>query len=144
MAGDNARTIDIQTFINKNEFDILSIDKNYYIVPDEKGKANKGYVILRESLKETNKIGNAKVIISTKEYIAAVVPHDEIIVLSLLKYDEEIRKSSEFTLPDKPLSFYKITQKEMEIAKQLIKSMTSKWRPEKYIDEYPIKTNNLI
>ena len=72
VAGDNARTIDIQTFINKNEFDILSIDKNYYIVPDEKGKANKGYVILRESLKETNKIGIAKVIISTKEYIAAV------------------------------------------------------------------------
>lgn len=136
VAGENARTIDIQTFINKNEFDILSIDKNYYIVPNEKGKGNKGYVILRETLKETNKIGIARVIISTKEYIAAVIPHDEIILLSLLKYDEEIRKSSEFSVPDKPLSFYKISQKEMNIAKQLIKSMSSKWRPEKYIDEY--------
>lgn len=136
VAGENARTIDIQTFINKNEFDILSIAKNYYIVPNEKGKGNKGYVILRESLKETNKIGIAKVIISTKEYIAAVIPHDEIILLSLLKYDEEIRKSSEFFVPDKPLSFYKISQKEIDIAKQLIKSMSSKWHPEKYTDEY--------
>lgn len=136
VAGKNARTIEIQTFINKNEFDILSIDKNYYVVPNEKGKGDKGYVILRETLKETNKIGIAKVIISTKEYVAAVIPHDEIILLSLLKYDEEIRKSSEFSVPDKPLSFYKISQKEMDIAKQLIKSMSSKWRPEKYIDEY--------
>lgn len=136
VAGDNARTIDIQMFINKSEFDILSIDKNYYIVPDEKGKGNKGYVILRESLKDTNKIGIAKVIISTKEYLAAVIPHDDIILLSLLKYDEEIRKTSEFSLPDKPLNFYKITQKEMEISKQLIKSMTSKWHPEKFVDEY--------
>lgn len=136
VAGENARTIDIQTFINKNEFDFLSIYKNYYIVPNEKGKGNKGYVILRDSLKETNKIGIAKVIISTKEYIAAVIPHEDIIVLTLLKYDDEIRKPSEFTVPDKSLSFYKITQKEMDIAKQLIRSMTSKWRPEKYIDEY--------
>lgn len=136
VAGENARTIDIQNFINKSDFDILSITKNYYVVPNEKNKGNKGYVILREALKETNKIGIAKVIISTKEYIAAIIPHDEIIVLSLLKYDIEIRKPSEFTLPDKPLNYYKINKKEMDIAKQLIKSMTAKWHPEKYIDEY--------
>jgi DNA end-binding protein Ku len=136
VAGESARTIDIQTFINKNEFDSLSIDKNYYILPDEKGKGNKGYVILRESLKETNKVGIARVIISTKEYIAAITPHDNIIILSLLKYDEEIRKPSEFSLPDKALNFYKITQKEIDIAKQLIKSMSSKWNPKKYVNKY--------
>jgi DNA end-binding protein Ku len=136
VAGENSRTIDIQAFINKNEFDILSLDKNYYLVPNEKGKGNKGYVILRESLKLTDKIGIARVIISTKEYIAAVIPHDNFLILSLLKYDNEVRKSSEFSIPDKPSSFYKITQKEIEIAKKLINSMASKWHPEKYIDEY--------
>ena len=54
----------------------------------------------------------------------------------MLKYDKELRKPSEFPLPDKESSFYKITPKEIKLAKDLIKSMSSKWKPEKYIDEY--------
>lgn len=136
VAGENSRTIDIQTFINQNELDILSIYKNYYLVPNEKGKGNKGYVILREALKEMHKIAIAKVIISTKEYISAVIPEKNALILCLLKYDNEIRKPSEFDLPDKDLKHYKINQKEIAMAKKLITSMSSKWKPEKYIDEY--------
>jgi DNA end-binding protein Ku len=136
VAGEHSRTIDIQTFINKNEFNILSIERSYYLVPDEKGKGTKGYVILRETLQDMNKIGIARVIISTKEYIAAVIPDGQALILCLLKYDNELRKASDLSLPDKDLSYYKVTHKEIEMAKQLIKSMSSKWKPEKYIDEY--------
>src|SRR5262249_9446626 len=78
----------------------------------------------------------SKVIISTKEYLAAIIPHHEGLILSLLKYDNEIKKLDEFDFPTKEPSAYKINKKEMEIAKQLVKAMTSKWQPKKYGDEY--------
>lgn len=134
VAGEQGKTIDIETFINKNDLDIITITNAYYIIPDK--RAEKGYVILRESLKSTNKIGIAKVIIATKEYLSAVMPYDKGMVLCILKYDEEMRKISQLELPNKDISAYKVTKKEIEIAKQLIKSMTSQWRPEKYVDQY--------
>jgi len=136
VAGENSRTIDIQTFIDKNQLNIFSIERNYFILPDEKGKGVKGYVILRDTLLDLHKIGIAKVIISTREYLCAIIPSDNMLMLSLLKYNHELRKISEFSLPDKALSHYKITYKEIDMAKQLLKTMSSKWHPEKYIDEY--------
>ena len=140
VAGD--RAIDIETFIDKKDLDILSVENVYYVVPDNKGE--KGYVILRDALAEMNKIGIAKVIISTKEYIAALVPHDKALILCLLRYDNEVRKLSEFDLPTKDEKRYKINKKEMEIAKQLIKSMATKWNPKKYEDEYQLAIHQWV
>lgn len=134
VAGENARSIDIENFIDEKELNWLTLGNVYYLVPDKKGE--KGYVILRDALTDTKKVGIAKVIISTKEYLAAVVPYEKALVLCLLKYDKEMRKAAEFDLPTKELKSYKITQKEMDIAKQLIKSMSAKWNPKKYVDEY--------
>lgn len=134
VAGENARSIDIENFIDEKELNFLTIANVYYLVPDKNGQ--KGYVILRESLAETKKIGIAKVIISTKEYLAAIIPYEKALVLCLLKYDKEVRKLDEFDLPVKELKAYKINKKEIDVAKQLIKSMSSKWKPEKYVDEY--------
>lgn len=144
VAGEHSRTIDIQNFIEKNQLNIFSIERNYYILPDEKGKGVKGYVILRDALEDLHKIGIAKVIISTKEYLCALIPSDNMIMLSLLKYDNEIRKASEFSLPAKELSHYKITNKEIDMAKQLIKTMSSKWHPDKYIDEYQVAIHEWV
>jgi DNA end-binding protein Ku len=134
VAGENAHSIDIETFIDKKDLDFLTYERSYYLVPDKKG--DKGYVILRESLRESNKIGIAKVIISTKEYIAAVIPHNKALILCLLKYANEMRSASDFDLPTKELTAYKISKKEIDIAKQLIQAMTAKWRPADYVDEY--------
>lgn len=134
VAGENARTIAIETFINKNDLEFISMSNYYYLVPDKSG--DKGYVILRETLKEMDKIAIAKVIISTKEYLAAIIPFHDALILTLLKYDVEIRKSDEFNLPNKNIGAYKINKQEMEMAKKLIKSMSSKWHPEKFVDEY--------
>jgi len=134
VAGENDHVIDIENFIDNKDLDILTIDNFYYSVPDKKGE--KGYVILREALKEAKKIGIAKVIISTKEYVAAVMPYQGALIVCLLKYDEEVKKPSEFDLPTKELSSYKVSKKEIEIAKKLISAMAAKWNPKKYKSEY--------
>jgi len=134
VAGEKSRTIDIDQFINEDELNLLTLENVYYLTPEKAGV--KGYVILREALAETNKVGIAKVIISTKEYLAAIVPHDDALMLCLLKYDKEMKKPDEFDLPDKEISAYKIKPNEIQMAKQLIKSMTTKWHPEKYVDDY--------
>lgn len=134
IAGDKSRTINIDTFVDMKDVDFLTLENVYFLVPDKNGQ--KGYVILREALKQTNKAGVAQVVISTREYLSVLIPHQDALVLCLLKYDKEVRKLSEFDLPGKDISAYKATTKEIGIAKQLIKSMTTKWKPEKFTDNY--------
>lgn len=134
VAGDDARMINILTFINKSELNILSFDRSYYIVPDKGG--NKGYNILHDALEQTKKIGIAKVIISTKEYLAAVMPYEHALILYLLKYNNEIKSLDEFDSSTKNTSKTKANKKEIQMAKTLIQSMSSKWQPKKYKDKY--------
>lgn len=130
----NTRTIDIESFIDQDSLDKMDFDKPYYLVPDKRGE--KGYVILRETLKNTKKIGITKVIIHTRQYLAALVAYQNSLVLNLLRYHNEIRKPDTFELPSANIKQYKITARELDIAKQLITSMAVKWRPENYKDEY--------
>jgi DNA end-binding protein Ku len=134
VAGENARTIAIDEFVDKKNIDFIHVEKTYYLVPDKKGE--KGYVILREALNATNKIGIAKVIISTKEYLAAVATYEDALVLYLLHYNNEIKKLSAFDVPTSDFQKYKVSKSEIEIAKKLINSMAKKWKPDKYEDEY--------
>lgn len=134
IAGNNSRTIAIESFIDKNEIQLIDIEKTYYLVPDRNG--DKGYVILREALRKSNQIGIAKVIISTKEYLAALAVYENALVLYLLHYPDEIRKLSEFTIPGADMKKYKVTSREIDVARKLIQSMSSAWKPEKYKDEF--------
>ncbi len=134
VAGENARTIAIESFIDANEINFVNVEKTYYILPGKKGE--KGYVILREALEKSKKVGIAKVILSTKEYLAALATYDNALVLYLLHYNDEIRSLSTFAIPSNDIKKYKVTNKEISIAQQLIQSMTKKWKPEQYKDEY--------
>lgn len=134
VAGENARTIAIEEFVDKDSIGFIDIEATYYLAPDKKG--DKGYVILREALDSSNKIGIAKVIISTKEYLAAVAVYENALVLYLLHYDNEIRSLSEFKIPAADAKKYQVTAKELDIAKKLIASMTEKWKPKEFKDEY--------
>lgn len=142
VAGENARTIAIEEFVDKKNITLLNVEQTYYLVPDKRG--DKGYVILREALNSANKVGIAKVIISTKEYLAAVGTYENALVLHLLHYHEEIRPLEEFNIPTEDLKKYKVTNQEVEIAKKLINAMTSTWKPAKYKDEYKEAVENWI
>ncbi len=142
IAGEHTKSVDIESFVNKEELDYMDFEKPYYIIPDKKG--DKGYVILRETLKNTKKVGISKVIIHTREYLAALMPYQNALVLNLLRYHQEIRKPSEFELPSSTLKTYKITPKEMDVAKQLVASMTTAWDPNEYQDNFRVTLEKWI
>lgn len=128
------KSIDIEEFVDLSEIDTLYFDKPYYIVPGSKNQ--KAYVLLREALKKTNKVGVAKVIIRTKEYLSLIVPHDNALLLNLIHFSEDLRKEQDLNLPTETLKSYKITEREIKMAVDLINDMTTKWQPEKYHDDY--------
>jgi len=128
------QTIEITDFVKREEIDDTFFDKPYIILPGK--KAEKGYVLLREALKKTGKVGIAKVVIRTKEYLAAVDPKGDGLVLCLMRFAHELKSLEDFNLPDEPISEYKVTDKEVKLAEQLVASMTTKWKPEQYKDEY--------
>lgn len=107
-------------------------------------KAEKGYVLLRETLKETGKVGIARVVIRTREYICAVMPEDDALVMILLRYPQELVSPNEYKLPQGQASDYRVAPKELEMAKQLIESMTSEWQPDSYQDEFRERLSDII
>ena len=134
ISGEHSKTIDIVTFVNKNSINTMDFEKPYYLVPDKKGE--KAYVLLREILKDTKKVGISKVIIHTREYLAALMPYENALVLNLLRYHQELKKVSDFEFPSTNIKTYKISTKEIEMAKQLVNGMTTKWDPKDYHDVF--------
>lgn len=134
VAVEATRTIEIEDFVDNDSIDHVYFDKPYFVVPDKKNR--KGYVLLREVLRKSGKVGIARVVIHTREYLSALFVMGDVMVLELLRFEQEIRNPEEFELPEGSLSDYKVTKKEVDLAEKLVEAMTVKWQPEKYQDEY--------
>lgn len=128
------KSVEIESFVDGKDIDYVYFDKPYYLVPDTHGK--KGYVLLREVLRRSGKVGIAKVVIRTRQYLAALLPQSDVLVLELLRFHQEIRNTSEFDIPAGNVKSYKISEKELMLAQQLVESMTTKWVPQNYHDDY--------
>jgi DNA end-binding protein Ku len=124
------QTVDIQDFVHLDEIDPIFFYKPYYLEPQKGG--DKAYVLLRDSLKDTNKVGIAKVVIKTRQFLAGVKPEDGVLILELMHFADELADPSNLHVPKK----LEVGKREMVMAKALIESMTSKWNPEKYHDDY--------
>jgi len=124
------QTVDIQDFVDLDEIDPMFFYKPYYLEPQKGG--DKSYVLLRDSLKDSNKVGIAKVVIKTRQYLAGVKPENSVLILELMHFAEELADASELHVPKK----LEVGKREMDMAKALIGSMSSKWDPEKYRDDY--------
>lgn len=129
-----SQTVEIEDFVDEDAIDYVFFDKPYYLVPGKKGE--KGYVLMRETLRRLRKVGIAKVVIRTRQYLAALIPEGNALILDLLRYDHELRDPSEFQLPSEDLDAYRISQKELQMAEQLVETMTAEWEPAKYKDDY--------
>jgi DNA end-binding protein Ku len=129
-----SQTIEIEHFVDASEIECLFFEKPYFLVPE--GKGEKGYVLLREALQHTKKVGIAKVVIRSRQYLAAVIVSHEALVLNLMRFSYELRKKDEFNLPAEGKGTYKIGAQEMKIAQQLISAMSTKWKPDAYHDDY--------
>lgn len=128
------KSIDIDEFVDLKDIDNLYYSKPYYLQPESKNK--KAYVLLREALKNMNKVGVAKVIIRTKESLSLIIPHDHALLLYLIHFADEIREEDEINVPKDDIKTYKIATKEIKMAESLIKDMSTKWKPEKYHNDY--------
>lgn len=131
---ERTQTIDIEDFVDQKAIQYTFFDKPYYVIPGAKG--DKGYVLLRETLKRTGQTGIAKVVIHTREYLAALFPQDSGLVLGLLRFANELRKLDEFDLPGDSLKAYNVNERELKMAEQLVQAMHTEWTPEKYKDDY--------
>jgi DNA end-binding protein Ku len=141
-APESHETVEVETFVDAGTIAPQFFEKPYVLVPAK--KAEKGYVLLRETLKATRQVGIARVVIRTREYLAAVMPQDDALVLMLLRYPQEMVDPADYKLPTGKASSYRITAKEMDMAKQLISSMSGDWKPTDYHDEFRARLQAVI
>ncbi|HSU18053.1 Ku protein [Longimicrobium sp.] len=132
---EKTQTVDITDFVDLDEIDPEYFDKPYYLAPTNK-KNMKAYALLREALKRARKVGIAKVVIRSREYLSAVIPHRDVLVLEILRYPHEIRGTGELELPGEDLEGMGVTDREVKMAEMLIDGMTAEFDPAKYHDTY--------
>ena len=124
-----SRTVDILAFVDLADIQPQYFDTPYYLKPEKRGE--KAYALLRETLQKAGKAGVASVVIRTKQYLAALVAQDDLLVLNTLRYAEELKEPSELEIPKA-----KVTPKELDMALRLVDDMADKWQPAKYKDTY--------
>jgi DNA end-binding protein Ku len=128
------QTIDILSFVKAEEIAPTFFETPYYLAPDKRGE--KGYALLRETLKKTGQVAIATVVIRTRQYIAAVIPWDDMMVLNTLRYANELRPIKDLDIPEKSLKATGVTSREMEMAAKLVEEMSDQWKPARYTDTY--------
>jgi DNA end-binding protein Ku len=123
--------VDIKEFVKLSDIDPRFFDQPYFLAP-EKGGA-KAYALLHSVLQKTDLVGIAKVVIRPpREHLAAVKPLDGVLVLETMHFVDELRQPAE--LPEIPKTT--VAQKELSMAQSLVETMSDKWEPAKYHDEY--------
>jgi len=128
------QTVDIAAFVDAEEVAPPYFETPYYLAPDKRGE--KGYALLRETLKATNKMAIATVVIRTRQYLAALIPSGNVIVLNTLRYKNELKPAKDLEVPAGNLKASGVSPREVEMAKKLVDEMTDQWKPDKYRDTY--------
>lgn len=128
------KMIEISEFVDLKDIDPLLFDKPYYLEPDKRGR--KAYALLREALRKSGKAGISRVVIRTREYLSAMFVRDDVLILMLLRFPQEIKSASKLELPSSKDKEWQPVKREMELAERLIDEMTSKWNPKDFHDEY--------
>jgi DNA end-binding protein Ku len=124
------QTVDITSFVKLAEVNPIFFHKPYYMEPQKGG--DKAYVLLRDALRASGKIAIAKVVIKTRQHLAAVKPQEKGLMLELMHFASELIDIDEFKLPESKDT----GKKELQMAQALIDSMSDEWKPEDYVDEY--------
>ena len=130
----STQTIEIQTFVAAGEIPFTYLEKPYYLAPLAKGE--KVYALLRDAMKAAQVVGIARVVMHTKERLAALIPDGEALLLNTVRWASEIRPSEELSFPPAGTSATNLKESELKMAGQLIAEMTGEWKPENYSDRF--------
>jgi DNA end-binding protein Ku len=128
-----SKTVDIQAFVDLKDIPPLYFETPYYLAPGKRGE--KAYALLRDAMKKAGKAGIATVVIRTRQYLAAVLPQDDVLLMDTLRYADEIKAADELGVPSGALH-HKVSAKEIDMALRLIDDMSEKWQPQKFKDTY--------
>jgi DNA end-binding protein Ku len=137
----STQTIDIFSFIDSAQIPLQHIDTPYYLAPDKRGE--KVYALLRETLVSTGKVALARVVLHTRQYLAAVMPLASALVLVKLRWPAEVRDLDILEL-DAAVAKPKLDKRELDMAKRLVADMSGEWTPDEYIDEFEAKIMQLV
>jgi DNA end-binding protein Ku len=134
------RAIDIEDFVDLDQIDPVHFERPYYLVP-EKG-AGKAYALLLQAMKESNKVAIARLVLRTKQYLAAIRPNGDVLCLETLLFHDEVVPVE--SLEGLPGADSDVSERELKMARQLIESLSTDFEPEKYRDEYRDRVLALI
>jgi len=137
----STQTIDIFSFVDAEQIPLQNIDTPYYLAPDKRG--GKVYALLRETLSKTNKVALARVVLHTRQYLAALMPLESALVLVKLRWPQEVRGLDELELGSE-VTKPQLAKGELDMAKRLVQDMSGDWSPEDYKDEFEDKIMALV
>ncbi|TFY97686.1 non-homologous end joining protein Ku [Ramlibacter humi] len=136
------QTIEIEAFVDADEVPFVYLERPYYVAPVNKG--DKVYALLREALKDTGKVGIAKVVIQTRQHLAVVIPCGPALVLNLLRWGGEIRSWEDLKLPPATAKAAGVKDAEMKMARQLIDGMSAHWSADDFRDSFKDEIMKLV
>jgi DNA end-binding protein Ku len=128
------QSIDIMQFVDGSDIDIAFYDTPYYTEPAKAGR--RAYALLRETMKQTGKVGVAKIVIREKQHLCAVVADGPVMLAYTLRWPYQLRDVADLDLPTEDLDDLAVTDQELKMAEQLVGAMAGEWRPEQYRDTY--------
>ena len=126
------QTVELLAFVDRTAIPPLFFEKPYRLAPGKRGE--KGYALLRETLKRADKVGVAQVVIRNRQHLAVLMPMGDMLELIQMRYADEVLGAEAFDLPS--LKAAKVSEKEVELAERLVADMTEKWNPKQYRDTY--------
>lgn len=141
-AAEATQTIDIEAFVSARDIPPMYFETPYFLVPGKKGE--KGYVLLRKTLADSGHAGLARVVIRTRQHLAVLIPVGDALVLNLIRFAQELIDVGEYRFPDRAPKEYRITPRELQMARQLIDSMVTDWDPGQYRDETRDRLRELV
>jgi DNA end-binding protein Ku len=136
----STQTISIESFVDRAQIPTVFFHKPYYVSPGGKG-GQKPFALLRETLERSGKIGIARVVISTKQHLAALIPDGNGLVLNLLRWEDEVRDTAGLAWPGDDVS---VSAAELKMAEQLVQAMAGDWQPDLFHDEFREKLMELV
>jgi DNA end-binding protein Ku len=142
LAPEKTRTIDIEDFVDLDDIDPIFYDHPYYLAPGT--GAEKAYRLLLDAMRESNKVAIARVVIRSKENLVAIRPRDHVLTMETLLFGDEVMEPDNLDEIPEAGATKKTSKRELEMAQQLIESLTAEFDPDKYRDEYRDRVLDMI
>lgn len=135
---EKSRTVDIRNFVKGDEIDDRFFETSYYLMPAKGGE--RAYALLREAIRETGLVGIATIVLRDAQHLAALEVKNKAMVLTLMRYAEELVDTSDFSFP----TAKDVRKPELQMARTLVENLADKWDPSQYTDQYRANLMKII